>query len=82
MIKSKSRAANLSQFSDDITKYLTVACNNLWLITVADDSINDHNDLLTYIFNSLSSMNIPPFKEQVQKWHIEYLEHAQQPNSI
>lgn len=73
-IKAKLRMANIDQFNNDIPKYITFLRDNLRLITAADDTTTDHNDLLTYIFNALSSSNITLFKEQVQKWHVSYLE--------
>jgi hypothetical protein len=33
-----------------------------------------HNDLLTYIFTTLSTSSVIPFKEQIQKWHRQYFE--------
>jgi hypothetical protein len=33
-----------------------------------------HNDLRTYFFTNLSTSSVIPFKEQIQKWHIQYLE--------
>lgn len=64
----------LLTFSEDITKYITYVCDNLCLITAADDSMSHHNNLLTYIFTHLTFTNITPFKDQVQKWHVSYLE--------
>jgi hypothetical protein len=68
------RSATPTQFGDDIQKYLTYIRDNLHLITTADGSNGTHNNLLTYIFTSLSTMTITLFKEDTQKLHVQYLE--------
>jgi hypothetical protein len=73
-IKAKIRSATLSQFHDDVFKYLSYLRDNLRLIVIADDKNNQHQDLLTYIFESLSACAVPKFKESIQQWHVDYLE--------
>lgn len=73
-IKTKIRTATLSQFHDDVPKYVSFLRDNLRLITITDDSTTQHTDLLTYIFKQLSTCAIPAFKDSIQKWHVDYLE--------
>ncbi len=72
-IKMSVRSAMLMQFDNDIQHYIFLR-DNLHLITSASESNQTHMDLLTYIFNMLTTSSITPFKEEVQKWHITYLE--------
>jgi len=72
--KQKIRQATLSQFGDDITKYITYARDALHLITAAEDDTTTHKDLLTHIFATLSTSPVQHFKHAVQKWHVAYLE--------
>ncbi len=44
------------------------------MISSATDTTQMHNDLLTYIFTTLTTSTIAPFKEEVQKWYVSYLE--------
>ncbi len=73
-IKAQLCKATNSQFSDDITKYLIFLWDNLRLIPIADDDNKTHNGLLTCFFDTLATSNVQQFKEQIQQWHVEYLE--------
>lgn len=73
-IKAKIRTATLSQFHDEIPKYIIFLRDNLWLITAATDECTSNNDLLTYIFQQLQLCEIQGFKKAIQDWHVEYLE--------
>jgi hypothetical protein len=73
-IKSKIRSATLSEFGDDISKYILHVKDNLRLITANDDASTEHNDLITYILNQLTQAPIELFKEAAQHWQIDYLE--------
>jgi hypothetical protein len=73
-IKAKIRTASLSEFNDDVEKYIIHIMNNLRLITPSDDSSADHNDLILYIFQQLTLCDVTLFKDAIQLWHIEYLE--------
>jgi hypothetical protein len=77
-IKTKIRESNVSQFGDDICKYIIHIKDNLCLITTADTS-SEHNDLLTHILLQLCASPIKPFKEAMQQVHVDYLE-AKLPN--
>jgi len=54
-IKQKIREAALTQFGDDVIKYLIYVKNNLCLITSSMQAANTHGDLLTYLFQQLES---------------------------
>jgi hypothetical protein len=73
-IKRKIRDSTISQFGDDVPKYILHLKDNLRLITSSDNSNTQHNDLITYLFHQLQQCNVPLFKEAIDKWHIEYLE--------
>jgi hypothetical protein len=73
-IKSKIRDTKLSQFDDDVCKYIIHVKDNLRLITVADDLSRKHNDLLVHLFGQLSLSPIRPFREAMEELHVEYLE--------
>jgi hypothetical protein len=48
-------------------------CDNLRLIT-SSSKTDTHKDLIIYIFRQLTTCSIEPFKQAVQRWHIDYLE--------
>jgi hypothetical protein len=73
-IKAKIHALSLSTYQDEVSKYLEAIRDNLHLIGHHDSTSTTHNDLLTYIFEHLSTSSIQPFRETVQRWHIVYLE--------
>jgi hypothetical protein len=73
-IKAKIRSASMSHFGDDAQKYLSFCRDNLRLITTSDANAQSHNDLITYNFTTLSTSSIVPFKEEIQKWHVAFLE--------
>jgi hypothetical protein len=73
-IKAKIQTATLTEFGDDIEKYIIHIKNNLRLITSTDDHSREHNDIIIYNFQQLSLSTIPLFQESIQKWHIKYLE--------
>lgn len=74
-IKRKIREATLSQFSDDVSKYIIHIKDNLRLITSSHNQHKQtHNDLITYLFQQLRLSPITLFKEAIDKWHIKYLE--------
>ena len=73
-IKCKIRDSTLSQFSDDIAKYIIHIKDNLCLITSFNNNTTEHADCITYIFQQLQLGNITLFKEAIDKWHIKYLE--------
>jgi hypothetical protein len=72
-IKTKIRDCNISQFGDDVCKYIIHIEDNLHLITATDAS-REHIDLLTHILIQLSASPIKPFKESMQQLHVGYLE--------
>ncbi len=68
-VKTKLSSTTISQFGNGFSTYLTHFHDNLSLINAKEDSCEKHNDLITYIFSTLSASNVAPFKEEVQKWH-------------
>lgn len=78
-IKSKIRDSKLSQFGEDVCKYIAHVRDNLRLITSMANSASEHNDLIIHILTQLCSSPIKPFKEAMQQLHVKYLE-AQLPN--
>ncbi len=72
-IKQRIRDSTLVQFDNDVLKYIISVRDNLRLITTSSKQDN-HNDLLIYIFRELTTCSIEPFKQAVQRWHVEYLE--------
>jgi hypothetical protein len=73
-IKSKIRTAKLSHFSDDACKYIVHIKDNLRLITAATDNSNEHNDLIIHLLTQLSTSPIKPFREAMERLHVNYLE--------
>jgi hypothetical protein len=73
-IKQKIREAALTQFGDDVIKYLIYVKNNLCLITSSMQAANTHGDLLTYLFQQLKLTSIKWFQDAIDKWHIKFLE--------
>jgi hypothetical protein len=73
-IKRKIRDSTLSQFGDDVSKYILNIKDNLQLITTSDANTPPHNDLLIYLFTQLRLWKVPLFKEEINAWRITYLE--------
>jgi hypothetical protein len=73
-IKHKVRSATIATFANDPCAYILHIKDNLWLITVNENTASEHNDLLVHIFNQLTSAPIKPFQEWAQKLYINYLE--------
>jgi len=73
-IKSKIRASLLSNFNNDVSKFLRHLHNNLKLISSTGDTENAHNDLITHILTQLRGTTIPIFQQSVLKWQCEYFE--------
>jgi hypothetical protein len=73
-IKCRVRESTLSQFRDDVPKYILYIKDNLRLITTSDTGATPHNDLLVYLFAQLQLCKVPLFKEAIDAWHIAYLE--------
>jgi hypothetical protein len=51
-IKRRVRESTLSQFGDDVPKYILYIKDNLRLITTSDTDATLHNDLLVYLFTT------------------------------
>jgi hypothetical protein len=66
-IKRKIRESTLSQFNEDVPKYILHIKDNLRLITTSDNSLPNHTDLLIYLFAQLQLCKVPLFKEAVDK---------------
>lgn len=73
-IKSKIRTTIISQFGNDVCKNIIHIRDNLYLITITDDSSSKHNDLIVHLLMQLCSSPITPFKEAMQQLHVDYLE--------
>ncbi len=64
----------LLQFDGDAKKYVEHIHNKLCLITHSATPTMSHNDLLPHILTQLCSSTVPAFQQEMQKWHINYLE--------
>jgi hypothetical protein len=78
-VKQKILSSTLSQFEDDVCKYILHIKDNLHLITVNDSSPNDHNDQVIQIFTQLTSSSIKSFADKMKELYVDYLE-AKLPN--
>jgi hypothetical protein len=75
MVKGKIRDSTLTQFNDDVPKYIMHLRDNLTLIATSDDiTASEHNDLIIHLFQQLKQSPVPLFKEAINKWQIKYLE--------
>jgi hypothetical protein len=72
-IKCRVRESTLSQFGNDVPKYILYIKDNLRLITTSGTDATPHNDLLVYLFAQLQLCKVPLFKEAIDAWHIAYL---------
>ncbi len=64
----------MSSYGDDVEKYIQQDRENIRLIDAAADDEPAHTDLITYIFEQLKLLQIIPFHDTIQRWHIDYLE--------
>jgi hypothetical protein len=72
-IKQHICDTTLDHFDNDVLKYIVSIRDNLRLITSSSKKDN-HRDLLVYLFRPLTVCPIEPFKQAVQRWHVDYLE--------
>jgi hypothetical protein len=57
------------------TEYIPGVYSHLTLITSSTDIKKaEHTDLLTYLFGQLKESQIPPFRTNIEKMHVSYLE--------
>ena len=73
-VKKKIRELKLSECHDDVIQYIILVKNDIRLICSATDDTQEHNDLLTYIFTQLLLSTVLPFKNEILKWQLLYLE--------
>jgi len=64
-IKTKIRASGLTEFNNDIPKYLRFLNSNLKLISSTGPNEKEHNDLIPHILNQLRGTTIPVFQQSI-----------------
>jgi hypothetical protein len=64
----------LTEYNNDIPKYLQFLTMNLKLISLTGAKENEHNDLIPHILLQLRGTTIPVFQQSILKWQREYYE--------
>jgi hypothetical protein len=64
-IKAEIHSLSLMDVHNDVEQCLSMLYSS---------EQNHLTDLLAYIFDQISTCNVPPFKEVIQKWHVAYAE--------
>jgi hypothetical protein len=75
-IKNKIRLATLSDYKNDVPKFLRFLQDNLRLIISTGVADRTHNDLIPHILLQLRSTTIPFFQQSVLKWQRDYMENT------
>jgi hypothetical protein len=70
----KISLATLSQFNNDVTKYIIFIKDNLRMINSPGSSNSMHNGLIAYILRQLKESHIYMFQRYVRELHIDFQE--------
>jgi hypothetical protein len=73
-VREKITTATLSQFDNDITKYIIFIKDNLRMITSPSSPSSIHNGLITYILRQLKESPIYIFQRYIRELHIDFQE--------
>lgn len=73
-IREKITTATLTNFNNDVLKYIIHIKDNLKMITTTSTSNPEHNGLITYILRQLKLSPVRLFHDYVRKLHVEYQE--------
>ena len=75
-IKSKIRSSQLTDFNNDVPKFLRYLHSNLWPISSTDLKDKEQSDLIPHILHQLRGTTMPIFQQSVLKWQREYFENT------